>query len=927
MYWGYMNLGGVELVNHARFDTYMTKQLRAPWFFDPDDNGDLALGLGFPNGYNSPLVDDAPWVDANDPASQRFYGCYVIGGTGFGDSTRTANVTQSMYDGGTVAGVRRATGQFTLKLLLAAGDEVAMESGVTWLRNALDRANCIGGCPDDELSYLLDVPVECYTFDPDNGAGSSLVMPPLDPASSPFTISERHDSAVQYSVLWQPTPTDGALVQWGTDLEHVNVFTSPQVYLQRTNLSPNPSFEVDTSSWSATTGDLDRVGDVGIDGGWAMSVASDGEAVDFAQALPASNQPRAWSISLNPTVDLTGTVTVSWTGGSEDYPFTLLADRYDMVSASLPANVGAITVEVTASSDADFTLLADQQLIEHGTQVLTFFDASEDAPAGYSLTWLGAPGLSASRLLYTDVIEVVTEVNPNVLITSWFSVVSGSIPGGGGGTGYLFASADQWMDNLTRTVLGVTATGGPTLDQALNTRGCGSARIYDIVLTTEIPYAFAEPVDVPPNGMTYPPDTFDDRGRDAVENLALNPRGIATGTAWVLTAGTGAGPATLTYQTNGPYGTSVGVADPPPSWLTTAARLAWSTPPTDRTAALGSPSATTVIPGEQYTALVYGAYGTIATGTYTVRAVIRWFDSTGAFISTSNGPDVTLINNGTGAMTRLKVTATAPAGAAYGVASVGQGSAAVLPVSGNTLYVTGAMLVAGDGIDPTTGENVPYVDGDMPATLPQVAAWEDTANASPSYLAIPWNCDSGVPTPVVDPDCPPIPAPPRPPVITLVCSDDDDVVWERYWIDVPKTAVASSATSVPVLTLSTESSSALPGKELRSVRVRMHPNPFNYEPDQIDPCSFCAEFVVSYLPAEALLTMDGRRKQATINVAASGDQIASTLLFGSDGMPMTWPEMSCGVPYVMTVDLPQGSGFDPDFGAPIRLTISTVRRE
>lgn len=104
----------------------------------------------------------------------------------------------------------------------------------------------------------------------------------------------------------------------------------------------------------------------------------------------------------------------------------------------------------------------------------------------------------------------------------------------------------------------------------------------------------------------------------------------------------------------------------------------------------------------------------------------------------------------------------------------------------------------------------------------------------------------------------------------------------------------------------------------RQVRIRFTPNPFGYPVDKIDPCGYCSEFILSYLPPNAELTIDGLTRSAFASVAGGDAQPASQLLYGTDGVPMTWPELSCGIDYVMTVDIPAAQ---PDIAISLSLTV------
>ena len=75
---------------------------------------------------------------------------------------------------------------------------------------------------------------------------------------------------------------------------------------------------------------------------------------------------------------------------------------------------------------------------------------------------------------------------------------------------------------------------------------------------------------------------------------------------------------------------------------------------------------------------------------------------------------------------------------------------------------------------------------------------------------------------IIDPDCPPVPSPPRPPTIANACVTPE-TAWYRYWLTVPDRYVDSwSATSPQVVIRSG-------AEEIRQVRVRAYPNPFGRE--------------------------------------------------------------------------------------------------
>ena len=164
------------------------------------------------------------------------------------------------------------------------------------------------------------------------------------------------------------------------------------------------------------------------------------------------------------------------------------------------------------------------------------------------------------------------------------------------------------------------------------------------------------------------------------------------------------------------------------------------------------------------------------------------------------------------------------------------------------------------------------------------------------------DCSTPALTPLVDPDCIVPPAPPRPPEIATECITVEESV-QRYWFSVPASGVSVWSDSVPRVTITSGV------QEIRQVRVRAFPNPFDRTSDSdefpIDPCSWCSEFIVSYLPAQTELTVDAILERAFAAIAGEQSQPADTLLYASDGGPMTWPALSCGIGYIFTVDVPE----------------------
>ena len=202
----------------------------------------------------------------------------------------------------------------------------------------------------------------------------------------------------------------------------------------------------------------------------------------------------------------------------------------------------------------------------------------------------------------------------------------------------------------------------------------------------------------------------------------------------------------------------------------------------------------------------------------------------------------------------------------------------------------GQMLVE---VADTAGDS--YFDGFTDSTISNITYdWVDVPGHSPSRLI-----ESVYVGPITDPDCPPIPTPPRPPVIDESCIDDVDT-YKRFTVTIPADAVPQWSDLVPILNLTTTDAA------VRQMRVRFYSNPEGYPVDSLIPCSFIGEFIVSYLPAHSTMTIDGTSREVQITGATGNSNPAAHLLYGTGGGPVSWPYMSCGGQFDLAVDIDPG---------------------
>lgn len=83
-------------------------------------------------------------------------------------------------------------------------------------------------------------------------------------------------------------------------------------------------------------------------------------------------------------------------------------------------------------------------------------------------------------------------------------------------------------------------------------------------------------------------------------------------------------------------------------------------------------------------------------------------------------------------------------------------------------------------------------------------------------------------------------------------------------------------------------------------------------------CGYDGEFLVSYLPANSVLLIDGVKREVYVTLPDGRRVPGGHLLYGSDGRPFSWPSMGCQQAYVMTADIMPGQT-----GVTIQLETST----
>lgn len=223
---------------------------------------------------------------------------------------------------------------------------------------------------------------------------------------------------------------------------------------------------------------------------------------------------------------------------------------------------------------------------------------------------------------------------------------------------------------------------------------------------------------------------------------------------------------------------------------------------------------------------------------------------------------------------------------------------AVIDVSGPgwSPWITGEQFWLDEMIVTLGDIPIPYFSGSTPDGDGFTYSWLGTPHLSVSRRA-------GSPVfvnPLIDPDCAATPPPPRPPSIPTDCIDDI-VEWDRYWYGIPATEIPVWTSMLPTIRVRTQFSAE------RQVRIRVYPDPFGRGIGSLTLDDFCSEIIVSYMPYDTELTLDALTQRAWAQVAGGASISASHLLYGSDGTPATYPELTCGMQHFITVDVPVGS--------------------
>jgi hypothetical protein len=146
-----------------------------------------------------------------------------------------------------------------------------------------------------------------------------------------------------------------------------------------------------------------------------------------------------------------------------------------------------------------------------------------------------------------------------------------------------------------------------------------------------------------------------------------------------------------------------------------------------------------------------------------------------------------------------------------------------------------------------------------------------------------------------DPFCPTPQAPPVPPPAEpeCVCVPLQVV---RQCVDVEPDLVPTWEEASLVITVRSGS------QAMRNLRIALWPNPLGRPPEDLSDCNACGMYYVTHVPANSVLTIDGRTCTASVVCPGNVTQNASNEVYGDAGGPMACVTLSCGIRYTICAD-------------------------
>jgi hypothetical protein len=187
-------------------------------------------------------------------------------------------------------------------------------------------------------------------------------------------------------------------------------------------------------------------------------------------------------------------------------------------------------------------------------------------------------------------------------------------------------------------------------------------------------------------------------------------------------------------------------------------------------------------------------------------------------------------------------------------------------------------------LDPAV--DVPWAEGIVPGSYDALGT---------VYDEVP--CYDAVPGPVYDPLCPALIPPPAPADVPLGCYTAP-ANWHRRQITIPKENIPLWGDVLPIIRVHARDA------EVRALRLRFYTDVDETGDPNVDPCSFCGDIVLSYIPRGGTLVFDAASEAIYVETP-NASRRADSLVFSTEGKPFDWPALTCGFGYIVTFDTTQ----------------------
>jgi hypothetical protein len=153
-------------------------------------------------------------------------------------------------------------------------------------------------------------------------------------------------------------------------------------------------------------------------------------------------------------------------------------------------------------------------------------------------------------------------------------------------------------------------------------------------------------------------------------------------------------------------------------------------------------------------------------------------------------------------------------------------------------------------------------------------------------------------TALTDPLCPAVIPPPLPPSVAMGCYTAP-VNWRRRQITIPRQFIRLWGEVVPKFSIHARDA------DVRNLRLRFYSDVDGDGTIVDDPCAYCGDIVVSYVPQGSTLVFDASERRVYVVDSSQLRRSAEQVVFATDGSPFEWPVLTCGFGYIVALDTEQ----------------------